>query len=510
MCRAGRVIDLFRIPSLTLALFPDCSPSSQILLKQAHEFGRFEFRESANGREGIVIGAPHAGTERNSDRLAMAISKRTGAGLVVAYGFKARRLSVAQPLVKSRPYPVSADDSFHRGSVFTEYTAVLKKAARGALKIYLGIHKSTDQRVSGDIEVATNGLTYEEARALKEAYLKIRDRLTDGAEAPRLGMMMEPLDQISWRTAGIRHHGVLLFAERGVDLRLPQGPGLQQTEGLYLEILSRWAEDVIRLLRDNPLGLPQEQVKVMDLGRLEMAGARRGLRGVVIGAPHGSFDRHTAEVAKEISYRTGLASVIAKGFTPTEAGGWRINVNRPTEKTFPSSGSELPSVRAKEVYNAFSKMVLEASSGSLKLYIDIHQYNTGSKVQVATIGISRPEAQTIKLRYHQIRDGFLSRRPAVPEVDLLIEPLEEVSLRASGAKSEGILALVEKGLHFELPSQTVFVTPQVRDAYTQILADLLGETVPLLLKSREYTTNDRQQRISSQQITDLSITTLAR
>ena len=55
-------------------------------------------------------------------------------------------------------------------------------------------------------------------------------------------------------------------------------------------------------------------------------------------------------MAKQISQQTGLAAVIAKGFTPTECAGWRINVNRPTERRYPAGEIEIDSKRAKEVY----------------------------------------------------------------------------------------------------------------------------------------------------------------
>ncbi|MBI4489821.1 MAG: hypothetical protein HY694_12100, partial [Deltaproteobacteria bacterium] len=194
-----------------------------------------------------------------------------------------------------------------------------------------------------------------------------------------------------------------------------------------------------------------------------------------------SFDEYTAEMVKRLAYRTGIAAVIAKGFTPTEAGGWRINVNRPTEKTFPSEGLELHSQRAKQVYRAFEDLVLKASNGNLQVYIDIHQYNTGNKIQVATVGISREEARIIKMLYDEIRDKMLAHQSNVPAVELLIEPLNEVEIGAWAAKSEGILELAKKSLHFELPSHKVFITGEAREAYTGILADLLKEIVSFLV-----------------------------
>jgi len=186
-------------------------------------------------------------------------------------------------------------------------------------------------------------------------------------------------------------------------------------------------------------------------------------------------------MVKRLSYRTGFAAVIAKGFTPTETGATRINVNRPTEKIPYSEGRELRSPRARETYGAFKDLVLEGSRGGLELYIDVHQYNTDSKIQVATVGVSRREARIVKKIYRGIRDQTLKGYSHVPAVELLIEPLDEVEIGAWAAKTEGILGLAEKSLHFELPSEKALMTSEAREAYTRILAALLRESVPILV-----------------------------
>ncbi len=473
-------MNLWILSILFLAVLNTCAFTRTFRREEIQGLGSFEFRESISGMEGIVIGAPHGGTDRLSDSLAKSISDRTGAGLAIAYGFRSKRISVNQPIVRPRPYPTSW--SFpQRGSVFREYRKILRKAAKGEVDLYIGVHRSEKREATDRIEVASSGLTFEEAMALKEAYTRIRDRLAAGKEAPRLEMAIEPLERISWRDSGVKHHGVLLIAEKGLNIRLPQSFSSDSGGELYAEILSRWIDEVIIVLRENPLGLPQIQVQITDLGRFELVESRKRLSGVVIASPHGSYDEFTAEVVKRLSYRTGFAAVIAKGFTPTETGGARINVNRPTEKIPYSEGRELHSRRALETYHAFKDLVFEASSGGLQLYIDIHQYNTDSKIQVATVGISQREAKIVKRIYREIRDQTLKRQSHIPAVELLIEPLDEVEIGAWAAKAEGILGLAKKSLHFELPSQKILMTGDVRDAYIRILAALLRESVPILL-----------------------------
>lgn len=465
---------------MALVLLSACSLHRPLVREEMQGLGHFEYREPADGLEGVVIGAPHGGSDRNSDKIARTISDRTGAGLVMAYGFKSRRLSVSQPVVRLSPYP-ALHGSSRRASVFDDYKRMLQKAAKGEMDLYIGVHRSKEREVADRIEVVTSGLTFEEAKALKAAYMEIRNLLLEGRQAPHLEIAIEPLDKISWRTAGEKHHGVLLIAAKGLNLRVPGNLSPEPAEGLYTEILSRWIDRTIKLLRENPLRLPQIQVKQTDLGKFELVRSRRRLSGIVIGAPHGSYDEYTAEMVKRVSYRTGFAAVIAKGFTPTEADGWRINVNRPTEKTPYSDALELHSQRASRVYSAFKDLVFEACSRDLRLYIDIHQYSTDAKIQVATVGIAAAQARVVKMLYYRIRDQMLAKEPAVPAVDLIIEPLDAVEIGAWAAKREGILSLARKSLHFEIPSHIAFATAETRAIYTQVFAALFRETAPFLL-----------------------------
>jgi len=245
--------------------------------------------------------------------------------------------------------------------------------------------------------------------------------------------------------------------------------------------MSQWINEAITLLRENPLQLPQVEVKLLELGRFELVYPANRKPGVALGAPHGSFDEYTAELVKRVSCRTGIAAVIAKGFTPSQTGGARINVNRPTEKIPFSEMREFHSQRAEDIYREFVDLVLQASSYDLRLYIDVHQYGRGSEIQVATVGISRREARVIKMLYRTIRDRLLAEASLVPSVELVIEPLEPIEIGAWSAKADGILSLAKKSIHFEIPSRLAFATTEARAAYTRILAAVLTEIAPFLI-----------------------------
>jgi hypothetical protein len=246
--------------------------------------------------------------------------------------------------------------------------------------------------------VATGGLTFEQVAALKTAFGRIRDQALQTGEVPKIEMVLNPLDDISWNPAGVKNHGVLLLAEKGLIFRIPKVLGAPAAKPVYTKILTEWLAQALVMIGQNPSGLPEFDVQLMRYGRMESISSRKNIPGIVIGAPHGSFDWHTAEMVQEISYRTSIAAVLAKGFTPTECGGWRINVNRPTEKNYPRGETEQEhgTDRAREVFQRFREKVLRAAAGPLEFYIDVHQNAHDDKIDVATLGISRREAASIK------------------------------------------------------------------------------------------------------------------
>lgn len=117
------------------------------------------------------------------------------------------------------------------------------------------------------------------------------------------------------------------------------------------------------------------------------------------------------------------------------------------------------------------------------MYIDVHQNGRQSAIEVATVGISKKEASLIKRRYREIRDRLLADAPDVDAVDLLIEPLDNIEIGAWAAKAHGILSVVKKSLHVELPLYGTLQSSKARERYTEILAALLDQTVADLLKT---------------------------
>ncbi len=450
-----------RYSAVILLLVGACASSAPVREQRIGDLGRFEFRGSEARGDGVIVGVTRGHAEPGAIDYARSIRAASGAGLVIAYGFGTRRISVAEPLAQQSPFGGPA-------SVYSEFKKFLSVTVGEPPKFYVGVKiaDTTQPR----IEVASAGFSFEQLAALKRAYVAIRDRLVQEPQALRVALALDPLDDISWDAFPVKNHGVLMLAETGLVLRLPKILVGGQADSIYREIMARW---VLQALAVAERGRFYGTTKSSAYGRIDVIPSRKNTRGIVIGAPHGSFDWYTRELVEELSYRTGLASVVTRGFTPTECEGWRINVNRPTERRYPNDTLERTTERAKEVYQQFTESVLAASGGPLEQYIDIHQNTSEPAIEVATLGISRDHAARIKRTYTEIRNRVLLDLPQVPTVDLHIEPVDPVAIGAWAAKDQGILRLAKSSFHFELPAHRVFYPEAARRAYTKILVKLI-------------------------------------
>ncbi|SRR6266542_680086 len=470
---------------IVLLLFGSSCALHQRLHEQAiGDFGRVVFHGSDARIDGFVVGVPHGAAEPEATNYANAISDATGAGLVIAYGFKGNRIPVAQPLIHTSPISWNATNSPRPGSVYPEFKNFLRSAIVGPLKFYVGLRIADDASQTSRIEVASAGFSFEQLIAIKHAYAMIRDENIKDPRTLRVEIALNPLENITWNAFGVKNHGVLMLAEKGLILRLPKILTLPQIKSVYRDIITKWVIEASTIARRASSQWPPVQVKRLPYGRIDLIPGRNNARGIVIGAPHGSFDWYTGELVEELSYRTSLASVVTRGFTPTECGGWRINVNRPTERRYPTDTVERATDRAREVYQHFTESVFEAARGPLDLYIDMHQNSSEGNIDVATLGISHEQAKVIKIAYQEIRDRVLREAPDVTKVNLIIEPLEQVAIGAWAAKDHGILRLAKRSLHFELPAQHLFYRESARRAYTKILAEWIQSITTIRNESK--------------------------
>jgi hypothetical protein len=211
---------------------------------------------------------------------------------------------------------------------------------------------------------------------------------------------------------------------------------------------------------------------------------RPGRVGFVVAAPHATSDVNTGDIADEIARRTGFGLVVASGFSMEDedrrGARRRYQVNRPLEGVpgRPASENE-PTDRARQVYEAYEQRVLEAAQGPLRFYAEIHGNNRvqcAGQIEIATVGVDRELALRLRALAELIRDAHLRAHDEIQTLQVLIEPVDAVKYRASGAKREGILRLPERALHIELPK---CARRDWREAYTAILADFLAQAVTL-------------------------------
>jgi hypothetical protein len=200
------------------------------------------------GRPGFVIGAPHGTSDSSTDLIGLDLARRTGFGLVVATGFafldaEGRRFNVNRPTesVPGVPRRLEVETGEAR-SVFEAYRSHVAAAARSPLRLYVEIHGNGRKASAERIEVATAGVTPEEAWRLKTLLEMVRDahlRLDGAGEgsAPRLVVLVEPLDRLHYNASAAREAGMFAAAERVLHLELPRSARGSHRE-LYTAVLA--------------------------------------------------------------------------------------------------------------------------------------------------------------------------------------------------------------------------------------------------------------------------------
>lgn len=195
-------------------------------------------------------------------------------------------------------------------------------------------------------------------------------------------------------------------------------------------------------------------------GRFE---ALPGATGVVVAAPHGGYDLHSDDVARQVALATGAGYVLAGGFR-TFAHPW--NVNRPTAGAGRSPDQEDRTPEAGAVYAAYARHVTDQAP---RLYVEIHgnaRAESAGWIEAATVNIPPPLAAAFQADF---RRRVAALDATYPRYDLKIEPFDALHYRASGAKQHGIFRLVPRGLHLELP-KAMRLDPRVRSRYAWTIA----------------------------------------
>lgn len=175
----------------------------------------------------------------------------------------------------------------------------------------------------------------------------------------------------------------------------------------------------------------------LDFG--EMA-AERGddTRNWLISAPHGIYDWNSLDLARRLRDRLGSHLVWARGYRTTQA---FYNVNRPT------GAFEVRSDEAHRIYQTYQACINQFEH---EVYVEIHGNSRADSALL--IEVATPDGFDLALAT-RIRDRW--REFAVvdyPDIDLAIEPLDDLYWSAGGAKRLGTMRdCPARCLHLELP-----------------------------------------------------------
>lgn len=201
-------------------------------------------------------------------------------------------------------------------------------------------------------------------------------------------------------------------------------------------------------------------------------------QGIIIAAPHGTYDIRTDVLAKDVARTLGAGYIVARGFS---SGASRINVNRPTEGAGRTCERERRTERAREVYDHYVRLIGKSCDGkSLRLYVEVHGHTSIpflNRIEIATTGITMEEARQLKERFPAFLAQAKALYPAYPELDLRIEPVDKVFFGAGCNKKIGYISTghMDRALHMEIPRSAR--TPETLGATTALISSMVRATM---------------------------------
>lgn len=181
------------------------------------------------GRPGLVIAAPHGTSDLATDVMGRALAKLTGFGLVVATGYAnldgaGRRFNVNRPTESAPGAAARAEmETPAARDVYRAYRRHVTEAAQGPLRLYVEVHGSNRTESAGRVEIATVGVSRENAWRLKTLLELIRDsRLPPEGDVPRLEVWMESQDPVIYTASAAKQSGILAETPLALHIELPR------------------------------------------------------------------------------------------------------------------------------------------------------------------------------------------------------------------------------------------------------------------------------------------------
>jgi hypothetical protein len=204
------------------------------------------------GRPGYVIGVPHGSTDSATDVIGLELARRTGFSSAVATGFgkldtEGRRYNVNRPTESvAGASPGSERETEAARRVFEAYGRSVTEASQGPLRLYVEVHGNAHQDTAGRVEIATVGLSKEDAWQVKTLLELIRDAYLRGQpETPRLEIFVEPVDTLRYSASASKSGGMLARSEKALHVELPRVARTTSREAYTVvlgDFLSQWAD----------------------------------------------------------------------------------------------------------------------------------------------------------------------------------------------------------------------------------------------------------------------------
>jgi hypothetical protein len=222
--------------------------------EQALELGSFEVVRGEAGRHGVLIGAPHGTGDTNTGAIARRLARELGLPAVIAWGFTRKesgdlRINVNRPTEGAGLSPRDEKWTARAAHAWEEYRRLMLEAAGGGPPaLYIELHCNDHPRTQGMIEVATTGITREQAIRIKGLYYGARDASIRGG-VQRVDLRIEQVDEIYMGGGAAKGFGSLALARRSIMIELPLKATPLALEGRpYEKVLAAFLREAIALV----------------------------------------------------------------------------------------------------------------------------------------------------------------------------------------------------------------------------------------------------------------------
>jgi hypothetical protein len=219
--------------------------------EEALAFGSIEVLQGQPSQRGVVLAAPHGTADCNTGVIVKNLALDLGIPAVIATRFSRketgdRRINVNRPTEGAGLYFNDETWTPRAAHVWQEYRRLVLESGGQRFALYIEIHCNTHPATGGMIEVATKGVSRDQAVVLKRLYYQARDRIVPEG-TPRVDLKMEPVDKVYMSAYGAKTHGAMSLAPVAIHIEIP-GPvtNLAARENApYRRVLASFLRDAV-------------------------------------------------------------------------------------------------------------------------------------------------------------------------------------------------------------------------------------------------------------------------